>query len=41
MTRWEGSRMLGGYRTGNEASEYNGEDGRMNEEFHKSGYLRG
>ena len=27
--------VLGSYRTGNEAGKYDGEDGCMNEEFHK------
>jgi hypothetical protein len=31
----EGDCVLGSYRAGYKASEYNGEDGRVNNEFHK------
>jgi hypothetical protein len=33
--------VLGSDRAGNETRKYDGEDGRMDEEFHKPGYLRG
>ena len=34
VSRGQRSCVFGSYRTGNETSKYDGEDGRMNEEFH-------